>query len=1015
MPLSAASGADRNLLFGILAVNLNFITRDQLIVAMNTWVLDKRKPLDAILVEQGSLTPQRQALLQALVEEHLRQHDNDPQQSLAAVSSVESIRKELAQLADPDVAASLKHVTVPQTPADPAATVSVGAPTAAGLRFRILRPHAKGGLGQVYVAEDQELHREVALKEIQDKHAGDSDSRTRFLIEAEITGALEHPGIVPVYGLGQYADGRPFYAMRLIRGDSLKEAIERFHQAEGLDRDPGARSLELRKLLGRFIDVCEAIQYAHDRGILHRDLKPGNIMLGKYGETLVVDWGLAKPLERPDSPSAEPLLKPPSASGTAETVAGSAVGTPQYMSPEQAEGRLDLLGPASDVYSLGATLYCLLTGRSAVEDSKADRPAQRDLGKLLGKVARGQFPRPRALSPRIDRPLEAICLKAMALHPGDRYRAPRELANDLEHWLAGEPVSAWPEPWYVKARRWVGKHRPFVTGAAAALVVGVISLTASTVLLADANDAIRRANQDLTDANTTILEKNQEIKAEATEKERQRKIAVDNEKLAVAAHKKAEQRLDQSVETLKLFANDVRTYCDDAIVPGASKQKLFEVLLGQLEALAAADPDKEFNEDKIRARVFLYETVALTQMELGQNGKAGPILAKALKLTDEWLAARPGDPGALGRRAAVLHLLGESNRRLLNEPVAVKYLTEAYEIRKLLLGNAQVERFTPAKTMMDLGDSLDALERWEEAIQLREQALAAVRKHIQDHNAKEDDAYFALDGLNWTYQKAARGTADYTRRKAYLEKADATSQALAKLRPTGRVALKRWAENLSEHGAMELRLGDLAAAAQRQAKAEEHFAAAGKLFEQRAKVLKQLATSEDLLGQRRDLAGALYDLARVAKKLGQTKQADGYFQSCLNMREEILRDYPTHYASTDFRVDRLLVLAQLGRHEEVTTAADQMRIKFLGPKTLTYNLACLYALSIPAVEAVCRPAALTDADKALQKEYRQKALDCLEDAVKQGFDRWDELRTDPDLAPVRDEPRFQKILEYEKK
>src|SRR5213076_1728703 len=119
---------------------------------------------------------------------------------------------------------------------------------------------------------------------------------------AEVTGGLEHPGIVPVFGLGTYGDGRPFYAMRFIRGDNLKHAIDAFHQAEGPKRDPGERTRSLQSLLRRFLDVCNAIAYAHSRGVLHRDLKPGNVMLGPFGETLVVDWGLAKPLGRVAGP-----------------------------------------------------------------------------------------------------------------------------------------------------------------------------------------------------------------------------------------------------------------------------------------------------------------------------------------------------------------------------------------------------------------------------------------------------------------------------------------------------------------------------------------------------------------------------------------------------------------------------------------------------------------------------------------------------------------------------------------
>jgi serine/threonine-protein kinase len=290
--------AKRNLLLGILALQNNFINRTELLAGFNAWVEDKSKSLGALLLEQKALSAEQLALLEALVTEHLRQHDNDADRSLAALSSISAARQELARIADPDVQASL--ATMPPAPAvpstreqvDPYATAAwSGTVTQLG-RFRILRPHAAGGLGKVSLARDQELNRDVALKEIQEQHAHNADARVRFLLEAEITGALEHPGIVPVYSLGTYADGRPFYAMRFIKGDSLKEAIDAFHKTPTPRGEPSSpagpapdfHSLGFRKLLGRFVDVCNAIAYAHSRGVLHRDLKPGNIMLGKYGE-----------------------------------------------------------------------------------------------------------------------------------------------------------------------------------------------------------------------------------------------------------------------------------------------------------------------------------------------------------------------------------------------------------------------------------------------------------------------------------------------------------------------------------------------------------------------------------------------------------------------------------------------------------------------------------------------------------------------------------------------------------
>ncbi len=312
--------------------------------------------------------------------------------------------------------------------------------------------HAHGGLGIVFRGFDQKLHRDVAIKFIRERRRHSPVDVQRFRVEAEITSRLDHPGVVPVHGYGSTENGVPFYTMRMVEGQTLQEKIDEYHKKLRREAEPAESSLEFRKLLTAFISVCNTIEYAHNRGVINCDIKPGNIMLGKYGETVVLDWGCAKYVGSAGKAQivGEESLKPLSDT-TSSDLSGMTGGTPIFMSPEQ-HAQTEDIGPASDIYSLGVTLYRIITGQPAFSPEST-------LAKIRESVLRGKYRQPTELCPWISKALEAICLKAMALSPEDRYVSAAELARDLERYLADEEVSAYVEPMSRRLARVMRRHR----------------------------------------------------------------------------------------------------------------------------------------------------------------------------------------------------------------------------------------------------------------------------------------------------------------------------------------------------------------------------------------------------------------------------------------------------------------------------------------------------------------------------------------------------------------------------
>jgi serine/threonine protein kinase len=304
------------------------------------------------------------------------------------------------------------------------------APPDAG-RYRPVRFHRKGGMGRVFVARDTELNRDVALKDIQPRYVAQPDVCRKFEFEAQITGTLEHPGVVPVYGKGRSPADHPFYVMRFIDGQSLAEAIRAYHTPPA-DPTPDPtrgpeRAAALRGLLTRFVAVCQAVAYAHSRGIIHRDIKPANIMLGPFGETLIVDWGLAKRIHEPHSPD-DPAAggQPPAdAWAVTRTLPGARLGTAAYWAPEQARGEPDKHDERTDVYGLGAVLFEILTGQPP------------NAGGVLPPAA----PSPRDGGAAVDDELDEIVRTALARDPDDRQQSAADLARQVDWWLGDQPVA----------------------------------------------------------------------------------------------------------------------------------------------------------------------------------------------------------------------------------------------------------------------------------------------------------------------------------------------------------------------------------------------------------------------------------------------------------------------------------------------------------------------------------------------------------------------------------------------
>ena len=524
-------------------------------------------------------------------------------------------------------------------------------------RYQLLDNFAHGGLGNIWRAKDAIIHREIAFKELLPKALKNPRIVERFLEEAQITGQLEHPGIVPIYDVGYQENGTPFYAMKLLKGGNMEEAIESMHV---LPRGSTERQLAFTRLLRQFIAVCQAVGFAHDKGVLHRDLKPLNVMIGQFGETLVLDWGLAKVLDVLGEPEiatdsggqldhADPhasvddhtLAESPTsdtnvavtkdgATGAAVTSAGatgvsatSAGGTQtgrtepgtffrrQVMTDARTVGSQTIMGQV-----MGTPAYMppeQARGMINELDARTDIYSlggilyklltnQQPIGRgkaqdVLARVITGQITPPREIDPTIPPPLEAICRKAMALLQADRYQKALDLAADVEAWLADEPVSVFPDPWHERFRRWRKRHRTLVFSSSVAAVVLVCGSVAWSWMESNRVESLRLAAQSKVDAARTATKDADLAKATT--------LLTD-----ALGQVRAESKLTQLRDGIQSDLDNVAR-----LQAAAERARLAELRVKAARLLEDAQQATDTAKDFAQARTLLTEAVTLLAKE----------------------------------------------------------------------------------------------------------------------------------------------------------------------------------------------------------------------------------------------------------------------------------------------------------------------------------------------------------------------------------------------------------------
>ncbi len=615
------------------------------------------------------------------------------------------------------------HATVSETRrlGDPSAASppSPSSPPPRTARYRPIVEIAEGGMGKVLLVHDQELDRNVVMKVLRGDRR-DPDSLRRFLEEARITARLEHPNIVPVYDQATDTDGRPYFTMKMIRGVDLGEIIAA--------RRKGEVQYSLIRILQIFQSICDAIGYAHDQGVIHRDLKPENVMHGDYGEVFVMDWGLAKEIRRPEAAAQAPRPPPLQEATGSRTLDGVVVGTPAYMSPEQARGDQAAMGTHSDLYALGAILYEILTREQPYVGGAPQE--------ILDRIAAAPPRHPREIDHDIPPPLEAICLKAMARDPVQRYATASEMSEDIQHFIEGHAVLAEHLSWWGLLGRKLHRHFLAVTLSLTGLL-GLGAVVYAALLYRtgqEADLALQRATEQ---ALSEVLRRH---KAAAKALENARPLLDEAQAIASVDPAAALGRLEEA-ERLAPGWSEIPLARARLLLatgrPGEAEEAFSAILARRGDRVAAlrgraearrASGDAAGAAADLSAAEALLPTLAERRFREGEDALRRGDAARALQAFEGALALSPTPPARRGRAEALCRL-GRAGEAVPDLVACASGAPDDLELRLSLAG-----------ARAQAGDLPGAFSDFEAVAAREPRRLAEAHQGMLEALAREDPA-----------------------------------------------------------------------------------------------------------------------------------------------------------------------------------------------------------------------------------------------------------------------------------